>query len=365
MPAETDVFALSDGIKEVLQAPKDELFAQLQTFSDRVLAHLFLPRNGSPHGQPTFKQKPHGVILHYTADPSLENVCRWFCSATSGSSAHFVVAKQKIEAFKVFEAGLLVATLPSTIMMLRPLDAEAYHATWANAWAYGIEIVNSGEVRLVDAARNSYVWWPADWTKPYTQPGEPWRIDGRFFEAYPYPQLLCVAVLTRALMQHMQSSKLWSVLGHECVQGVDTIGAHGHDKRDPSQALPVHLIRQCISDPEAAIPALYGYNSLWSLRQYRQSLFAQALGAPLQADLSAMPPSDIMRSINIQKLLLAYLGYHAEGLGTDSCPDSHTESVKVFQTMMGIAPDARVGLTTAMAFKRRIADRFFQPPAIV
>jgi hypothetical protein len=33
--------------------------------------------------------------------------------------------------------------------------------------------------------------------------------------------------------------------------------------------------------------------------------------------------------------------------------------------MMGIAPDARVGLTTAMAFKRRIADRFFQPPAIV
>ena len=365
MTAENKSYVFPDALKAVLQEEPQRLFLQIQTFSERLLTHLKLPDHGSSHGLDQFSKKPNGVILHYTADPSFETVCRWFCSAESKSSAHFVVAKKKLVEFEALEVGLpLVAALPCTIAMLRPLDSEAYHATWANAWAYGIEIVNTGEVRRVPADRNSYVWWPkkdpgsADWTKPYTQPGEPWRIDGRYFEAYPFPQLLCVAVLTRALMRHMESKDLWAILGHECVQGINTVGAGGHDKRDPSQALPAHLIRYAVLDPNDGIQSLFGFNSPQSLRQYRLDLYQKSVGPQISADLVGQPPSYIQSSPSMQKVFLAYLGYHVEDLHSDICAPSHNQSVRVFQNMMGLHPDGIVGPTTAMALKHRFNDRF-------
>ena len=365
MTVNTRPYVLPNALKQLLQEAPQQLFLQLQTFTQRLLSHLKLPDAGSPHGLSKFSKTPNGVVLHYTADPSFHNVCRWFCSELSDSSAHFVVAKQKLAEFEPLEAGLpLVAALPCTIAMLRPIDSEAYHATWANAWAYGIEVVNTGEVRRVPADRNSYVWWPrkdpssAEWTKPYAQPGEPWRIDGRYFESYPFPQLLCVAVLTRALMQHMGSHDLWAILGHECVQGVNTVGAKGHDKRDPSQAMPTHLIRQAVLDPDDGLQALFGYNSPQSLRQYRLDLYEKSVGPQISADLVGQPPSYIQKSYSMQKVFLAYLGYHVEDLHSDICAPSHNQSVRVFQTMMGLHADGVVGPTTAMALKHRFNDRF-------
>jgi N-acetylmuramoyl-L-alanine amidase len=80
--------------------------------------------------------KPRLIVIHYTADNSLEGALSWLCSSKSKVSAHLVIAKD------------------GTVYQLLPFDIVGWHAGSSsyggsgsvNAFAIGIENVGVGDV---------------------------------------------------------------------------------------------------------------------------------------------------------------------------------------------------------------------------
>lgn len=328
------------------------------------------PQTGSPNGHAVFRELARGIIMHYTAEPTLRGTCRWLCTPTQSSSAHFVVAKEREPWHDKYAADLpLVRRLPATIVQLRDIGSEAAHATWTNPWSYGIEMCHSGEVRT-DAAQR-LVWWPEEWRTPYELEGRRlFYAVNRTFEAYTPAQVATVAHLCGALRCAL-GNRIQShyILGHEQVQGEQTAGAGGHDKRDPSAAFPLAAVRRAACQWAGAGDVdVRPWLQMLSAYRLEDTICRAINGISLMLGCKAEAPAvwsalarntDMLQSTSLlQHSALRLLGYETiaeSGMRLD-------ESLRVFQRMMGLSVDGEVGPRTAQAIAQRGHDRFVSAP---
>lgn len=330
----------------------DELnafFSQLTTFSSRALTLMRLPPDGSPNGSKGFgplrDDLPMGAILHYTADPSLLGTARWLGGEVSESSCHAVIADRPLPwATAMCDDLPLVQALPTTVVQLRQPHQGAWHATWANEWALGIELCAMGEVR---PSADGWLCWQDNWTKPY-QPVYPVvRRGARYFESYPEPQLAACEQLLAAYAAQVRAwggcLKTSLVLGHEQVQGVYTLGSGGHDKRDPG---PLNLDRM----RRAILPA---------------DLSADGAGDSLgEADHAALAQAHLPLSAAMTETLLLALGYEVYEPAPAPFSPPFYRAVGLFQRMMGLRTDGVCGPLTQAALLQRYNDRWCPPHGI-
>ena len=141
----------------------DELDQFTKRYVETVLGqdeHLSPWRSG---GWNTPTKAPLGSIIHFTADERLDRVMAWFLVKRYNArvSAHAVVAPCWTAELRELAEGLtaLEELAAPVFQVVRPWD-EAWHATWTNDWAYGIENVNIGE--LQSRGGRFFSWRPRD-----------------------------------------------------------------------------------------------------------------------------------------------------------------------------------------------------------
>ena len=349
-----DLAKTDDAVNALATERATELLEQLAVFSDRAAADLAIPATGSPNGRPAFRESPSGVILHYSVDPSLRSTCRWLCDPKQTSSAHFVVS-QRLEPWHARHSiGLpQVQALPATAILLRPVDAEANHATWTNAWAHGIELCSSGECRPGHGRVVTRATLDGEARPPDVDSRPLFFAADRCFEAFRSGQLAVAARLCGAL-RVLSAAPIFHILGHEHVQGVKTAGAGGHDKRDASAALPIDAIR-IWSDPRRFVWPIN--QSFWDIEATRSS---PALGFSRSVSTARMQTVEsLLRFPDLAIHALALLGYPVR----DTTGAELADVVRIFQRMAGLGVDGEIGPKTAAAILSRLGDRFGPPIA--
>ena len=296
--------------------------AELSLFGARARQHLLGSADPSPWGPaawgtsevptpPAFPQRPDGpsgLVVHYTASPSLAGTVEYFCRPALGAraSAHLVVGRLQEPWGRALSQDLpWVGQLPVTVVECRPPTLPAWHATWANCAFFGIEVVNLG-----------YALPPARYVTGPGVPGpgapasvwdDPWVACGRHWQQYPPDQRAALAACIGAVATAF-GLPAWSVVGHEQVQGTQTHGATGCDKRDPGPALPLMPLRVASGFAPQTTPD-------------------DGAGAAL-----------------------ARLGYAPAG-------DGRQPSVELFQRLMGLVVDGDAGPRTQAALAARLVDR--------
>jgi len=375
-----------------------EFFRQLDVFSKKYCRAISLETNISPWGGGDYDRgKPSGAILHYTADPSLESVVRWFANPKLNAkvSAHVVVDDKSLETIAEHADGLpLIQELPATVVLCRPPDKTAWHATWVNGQCFSVECVNAGELRTQDNGA-TMTWWPAKdkasgpWTKVWKMLGKVATFQaGRWWDPFPPDQLAAVVTVLRHLRALFpESLKPGWLLGHEQVQGIRTRTSNGAsmgtDKRDAGPTFPLHGIRQAVFDDwkpltrydwfqryccdpkwgdaerarilQAAIPEIYGQSESLETVDVFQRLHHELTAMALQSSTSFGPWG---------KLALYLLGYYMPSIerGEYTSLDLDTDeltSVATFQRLMGLQVDTKTGSFTRTALCDRIKDRGF------
>jgi len=366
-------------------------FKQLEEFSRRYLSVAV--KAAAPlspwGGKAPIRLK--GAVIHYTADQDMDRVLRWFNDPRRNAqvSAHVVVADRQLGSQARLTLDLpLVAELPATVVQCRRPNQQAWHGSWSNAWAYGIECVSAGELRTPDEGQSFTSWrpcvsggapWSAPWVCPYKSPV---KARGRWWDPFSAPQVASVVTVLRYLrdLPEVALHKPY-VLGHEQVQGVGTVREDGSpmrtDKRDPGPTCPLHGIREAVFD--GWLP-LYHYE--WFQRHRNDALSEdagqQALGQRLAQLLSG---STVLPSASAAwercksalqahefgvwgKFALHALGYYMPSvLATDrkdlesALNSDEWTSVWLFQRMMGIATDGMPGPQTCRALLARLKDR--------
>jgi N-acetyl-anhydromuramyl-L-alanine amidase AmpD len=314
------------------------LLDQIDTFSIRALQASGLPAVGSPNGG-SAALSAMGLVMHYTASDSFMGSVKWLCDTRSNASSHFVVSERREPAFESLMEGLpLVAALPATVLQLRSTKLRAYHATWANRWAVGVELSNVGEVR--QTSESDHLWAPVAGVRWHKDRGV--LLAGqRRFASFPTPQLQAAAQLCQALVKTLSIDPL-RIVGHDMVQGAQTLveGANGHDKRDVG-GLCMHAWRTiCQSDTAP-----------------RDQDLAKVLARQVDEAFYTRPSPDQMGS----KVRLEALGY-AVDTAYAAWSASERLSLGMFQVMMGLSADGICGPNTEAALWTRVQDRFLAPP---
>lgn len=310
-------------------------FAQLQTFSQRALASLRLPVEGSPWGgtTPFSVGAPVGAVLHYTASESMLGTLRWFCDPKLNpggqESAHFLVGAERYAWGDAFLGDLpLVQALPVTVVMCRPLNVRANHATWLNGTTFGIENVNLGLT---------------------TQSACPQAlcVGKRTWAPYPLAQLQTNVALLRAL-RALPTSRFVPeyVLAHEHVETLSTVG-YAQDKRDPGPLFPTAEVRDAAFGAAGTTGVLGGQVSASAAAQ------ARILSAPAASSKPAYSAKSLPFNAYARRLLQA-LGYAV-------CPEGQWQqgaSVRIAQRALGQATDGVLGPMSVAALEARVRDCF-------
>jgi len=375
-----------------------EFFRQLDVFSTRYCKMLGLESHFSPWGGDAYDRgEPSGAILHYTADPDFESVVRWFVNPKFNSkvSSHVVVADRALGAQAMQTEDLpLVAALPATVVLCRPPEKTAWHATWTNGQCFGVECVNAGELRTQDNG-HTLTWWPArdlasgPWTKPWTTPYKVATCQAtRWWDPFPGDQLeAVVAVLRHVRALFPDSLRPGWILGHEQVQGVRTRTANGAmmqtDKRDPGPCFPLHGIRQAVFDDWRPLQQSAWFNPYRADPQWGDTERTRIVVAAVQAISGALAPPEpgvawarlasALTALALKpddpfgpwgKLALYLLGYYMPSVerGEYMIPEMDTEeltSVATFQRLMGLQVDSKPGSLTRTALCDRFKDRGF------
>jgi N-acetyl-anhydromuramyl-L-alanine amidase AmpD len=368
-----------------------EFFSQLRIFSQRVFKAMRFARMESPWIAGDFDPGlPDGVIIHYTDSDAISGTLSWFMKAELAAkvSAHVVIDRGWPDALRKEAHGLpLVEALPAAVVECVPWHRMAQHSTWMNQRAYGIELVNLGEIRRRGAG---FVSWRASWNLPYD--GEPVAVAGRYWDAYPKEQLSALITVIRELraiklLQHIRPEL---ILGHEHVQSVDTACARLRDKRDPGPHFPMPFIRDWATDSRemrfatwldkyAEVP-----DFMDRIRAYRLRAFAAMRGVPLSGD----EPEVIVRAQDVFYsafddaffagrsafgplgwAALSLLGYAESSQAPDSIADcvldvdaeqftaSELVTIRAFQRMAGLVVDGQPGPKTRRALAERLVDR--------
>jgi len=375
----------------------EEFFRQLAIFSERYLRQS-VPRAVavSPWGDASIGI--NGAIVHYTADEDLDRVLRWFNDPTlnAKASAHVVIADRTLGSQALLTSDLpLVSALPATVVQCRPPTLGAWHATWANPWAYGIECVGAGELRLRSSDDQQFcTWrpkakdspaWTAEWHSAYKAPAQAW---GRWWDPFTADQVAAVVAVLRYVKAlprvALQPAR---VLGHEQVQGVSTKSSKGTplatDKRDPGPTCPLHGIRAAVfSDRPLEQEAWWNRmrNDVKTVAADRVAMVQRVVA--VLSGLAEVSPADIawdrfrsaVHTLPVKddgfqpwgKLALWLLGYYVPSIErygllsenlSSALDDAEVESVKVFQRLVGLTSDGIPGVDTRWALLERLKDR--------
>lgn len=369
-----------------------KFFDQLAIFSDRYAPHIGCAHSTSSWGYEGYKEgKPEGAVIHYTADEDFHRVLRWFLrdKYESKSSAEVVVADRLMPHHEECAFGLpLVQKLPVTVFRCRELGETSWHATWTNKRFFGIENVCAGELRSESGEFTT--WRPRDrsapeWTMPW-QPGiekDPVPIHGRWWSPYMQGQIEANVTILKHLQDYYGSLKRPWIVGHELVQGFETLKGRGaamrRDKRDPGPTYPIHLVRAAVfggvSDP---MWDQYRNNFLYG-QEWRDSLI-QNWAASLLGSSEAIIRMDIKEEVAwsrfgsavnafvdhrgfgpLGRVMLALLGYYFSGSIDGDVSEDDIESVRLFQRLMGLYVDGKPGPITKRALIARLADRGIYP----
>jgi N-acetyl-anhydromuramyl-L-alanine amidase AmpD len=361
-------------------------FDQLAEFSYRYFDAIGIVERETLWGPTSYTEdKPVGAILHYTADDDLERVCKWFMREKyqAKAAANVIVCDRKLPSAKSLEDGLpLIQELPVTVVQCRPPEKPTWHATWASYQTYGIEAINVGELRY-DPDTDQFMshWrrnhdpsepeWTMPWNHPLKSPVEGWY---RLWEPYTVDQILAIIMVLRNLRQKYPKLMPEWVVGHECVQGTETQGAHT-DKRDPGPLMPIVDIRECvfgsqsISKSENWIKAYEAKKSYcdeqrdemiqeWAANEAGSIEVPSTATALLrfQAALNALLVDPATPFPSVGKLGLKLLGYHIPVVDHEMY-DSDKKSVRIFQRMAGVKVDGIPGPVTRGALSDRLYDR--------
>lgn len=374
-----------------------EFFRQLAIFSERYIQqNVKSAAPMSPWGNPTMGTIK-GAVVHYTADENLDRVIRWFNDPALNAqcSSHVVIADRQLGSQAMLTGDLpLIAALPATVVQCRPPSMEAWHATWTNPRYYGVECVSAGELKTGDG-KTFHSWrpaakdaaeWTALWTSAYKTPLQAW---GRWWDPFRADQVAAVVAVLRYVRDLPGAALVRPhVIGHEHVQGVNTLRANGKkmqtDKRDPGPTCPVHGIRAAVFDDWRPLEQATWWNLM---RQDPVSVFTarsqvvQRVVAAMSG-LAEMPPADIAwdrfrsaaHTLPVKddpfggwgKLALWLLGYYMpsverEGMLAEnleaSLDSDEIQSVWLFQKMAGIETDGRPGIDTRWSLLERLKDR--------
>jgi N-acetyl-anhydromuramyl-L-alanine amidase AmpD len=365
----------------------EEFFRQLEAFSKEYLGQLGLtyPSPWSSDGYDDGKP-PKGAIIHYTADMNLESSLKWFCiqKYEAKASAQVVVAPRRMgSADRLLAKYPLVDELPVTVVQVVPPTKKAWHATWANGWAFGIENTNAGELRKDPTSGQLMHWRPAkpgspDWTTPWADAmKQPIEANGRWWDNYPTAQIKANIVLLRYVNALFGDSLQPSwILGHEQVQGKATRKADGTpggtQKRDPGPTYPLHDVRRAVlsHDPDdARFIGQYDCNPAYAAQQFdayvTDAVAAMAGVRPsrevawqrFDAAIRALPERAEFGIMG--KLALKLLGFHITALAVPELDSDDLTSIWVFQKLMGLKTDSQPGKMTKQAIVQRLVDRGF------
>lgn len=349
-----------------------EFFAQLKLFSLRYFQRLKL---GIDSSQSPWVggvlEDPVGAVLHYTADSDFHRVLSWFMKDKfrAGVSAHVVVADRKYpghdEAAKDLE---LVQQLPVTVVQCVPPDVEAVHATWCNSRYYGIENVNSGELK---STKEGFMTWrprdksSPDWTTPWELEGRksPVHLYGRWWEPYSADQVATNIIILQHLNRfHGQTLEKPHIIPHECVQSV---GSHGTDKRDTGPAYPIWEVRDLVYGGDLIEGLTYFQGDPIYGRSVRDGMVVEWAKNHVPPHVAGRDPQpawawlQLENHLNGEEISPLVVATALRVLGYDThCEDPNMESsVRLFQRGMGLSVDGYVGRRTFEALSRRVRDR--------
>lgn len=158
------------------------------------------------------------IVIHYTANGSIEDTIAWFQNPANKVSAHYVI------------------DLDGRIVQMVPDAKRAYHAgvsslngrVGVNAFSIGIELINWGPLKL---RGESFFSWPNNYSESYDG-DEPVLIAGEYWQPFPEPQLVALEQLLELLREEHPIQ--W-IVGHNEIAP--------ERKRDPGQAFPWERFR--------------------------------------------------------------------------------------------------------------------------
>lgn len=338
-----------------------EFFEELEQFT-ALWVERFIGGGIEPHSPWHSDQwsygAPNGAVVHYTADPDPVRVMRWFLLEQHNArvSAHAVVLPAWTDELRELADGFhLVSTLPAPILQVVEPDKEAWHATWCNSWAYGIENVNAGQLQCRDG---KFFWWaPRDlsapqWTSLWNpKDGEPLPLFGAWWAPYPRPQVLANVVLLEKVNAFFDDGleEPARVVGHEHVQA---------NKPDPGPAYPIHEVRKAFfgQDYQALDAATV---DLFHGLMWRDQKICDWYGLANPQKAWRRFAEDICSKQVVRThwdvwglLLLIFdlLGYHTGPAAGDA-------SIRIFQRSAGLDADGIVGPLTWRALRQRLQLR--------
>ena len=288
-------------------------------------------------------------MLHFTAGNSYRGSVEWLSAEKeqAKASAHVVIGRcRETWADQFVRRGGMLDQLPASIVQLRLPSQQAWHSTWCNKTMFGIELASCGEVR----EKNGTIVGPnGDWSERITDPGPLVYAAGRIWENFTAAQMQTAIKVVQYYSALSGGFNQQNVIGHEMAQGVKTPERLGCDKRDLGVWVDLPSFRQCVigaKDP--------GTFSLQPRQAPDDKLFVKGTGSAAQMDAQAS-----------QQLIA--LGYHmkkpAGARWLDGKTLENTESLRIFQRMMGLKADGILGNLSLAALAERVADRWRTPPS--
>ncbi len=327
----------------------ETFFAELEQASAVARVNACGASAVSPWGDAAWPSSsgPSGIILHYTTGNSFRGSVDWLCTASyaTHSSAHVVVGRTR-EAWAdqgVKKGGQLDA-LSASVVQTRLPSQTAWHATWANPWAIGIELASCGEIRK--DAKGQWVGPNGDWTERVSDTSTVYSAGGRTWHGFTDAQVRTTVYVMQMYAAMFPSVTRENVLGHEHVQGVRTPERPGCDKRDLGIGVRLGYFRDSVfpdaegewrdNAAEALACVLIGNAGRAETQADRESWAAMALGA------------------------LGYAVDGGDGKTTAFAPTRarSRRSLYIAQRMLGLVPDMVVGPKTVAALRWRLEDRF-------
>ncbi len=298
---------------------------------------------------------PTGIVIHYTAGGSFRGSVDWLTrpSWQAKASAHVVIGRgREAWADAGVNRGGLVDALPASVVQLRTVSQTAWHTTWGNAWALGCELACVGEVRS-DTQGN--LFGPNDnWAEKFTDRASLIQSGGRQWQNYTMPQMMTLFQICQYYRALYPAIKRENVVGHEHAQGVRTPERVGCDKKDAGIFVDYGMARDIIMGAKPA--------GAYALR-------------PRQKDDGRAPVDSLIASLNgAAHLSAAQLdkegAYALASLGCDirdpiggaryldGSIAGNARSLYIFQRMMGLTADSKLGPKTAAALAWRLQDRW-------
>jgi len=184
-----------------------------------------------------FDFQPEGVVVHSSETPSLWNALHMCTRHVYGT--HFMVLAGRRMPHQDQLHYPLLAQLPTTVLMLYPLDAIVPHAGYISTKTWGIELRNAGRLRPVekglqptplmpselternfkaDPDKRYDVYWHQNlWCYPFE--GQAARWEDYYYEMPTTSQVISLVALLRVLDFYAGGLDRRMVIPSNCING--------------------------------------------------------------------------------------------------------------------------------------------------